>query len=168
MGLNPSNRISKRITGRDPFPNVAGQGKSDPEGVDAILCAELEAAGITVEQRPESCRENGGEPQSIVMGSLHGWGFHRAWYYWIAKGRGIPPDDAMALHSDHGTSVRVEGHCGCPSPLEYCHGFAVGSYHVDNQAGLDALAGVIRKIYERGTTGPESTTVEKTHEKPGD
>lgn len=157
MSLNPSNAISERITGRTPFPNVAGRGKSDPEGVDAILCAELEAAGITVQRRPEFCREDGGEPQSIVIGSLHGWGFRRTWYYWIAEGRGIPPDDAMSLHADHGTSVRVEGHCGCPSPLEYCHGFAVNSYHVDNAEGLAALAKMIRIVWQRA----EATTAEK-------
>lgn len=152
MSLNPSNRISEQITGRQPFRNVAGMGKSDPEGVDAILTAELEAAGIDVACRPETLREDGGEPKSIVLGELCGWGFYRAWYYWIAKGRrGIPPDDATTLHATHGKSVRVEGHCGCPSPLEYCHGFAVGSYHVDNQEGLNALAETIRAVHKRGT-----------------
>ncbi len=151
MSLNPSNGISERITGRQPFQNVAGMGSSNPMGVDAILTAELESAGITARRRPKCFREaQGGEPKSIIVGDLHRWGFLRAWYYWVAKGPGIPPEDAMILHAEHGTSVRVSGDCGCPSPLEYLHGFAVGFYHVDNQEGLNALAAMIRKIYKRG------------------
>jgi hypothetical protein len=41
----------------------------------------------------------------------------------------------------------IEGHCGCPSPLEYCHGFAVGSYHIDTPIGLKAFVGLLDKIY---------------------
>ncbi len=150
MSLNPSNAISERITGRTPFPNVAGMGKSDPGGVDAILSAELESAGICVEALPKFWRDTeGGEPWSVVIGTLHRWGFRRAWYYWIARGPGIPPEDAMALHAEHGTSVRVEGNCTCPSPLEYLHGFAVGLYHVDNAEGLAALAETIRGVWQR-------------------
>lgn len=152
MSLNPSNQISARITGRRPFQNVAGMGSDNPHGVDVILAAELKASGIPSERIPECVREtSGGEPQSIVVGALHGWSFRRAWYYWIAGGPGIPVEDATAMHTKHGTSVRVCGDCSCPSPLEYLHGFAVGSYHVDSAEGLAALAVVIRTVFDRGT-----------------
>ena len=42
--------------------------------------------------------------------------------------------------------MRVEGHCGCPSPLEYNKGFAVGLYHVDTPEGLKALADTIKQV----------------------
>jgi len=148
MSLNPSNGISEQTTGRKPFQNVADMGKDDPQGVDAILEDELKSAGIKITRLPEFMRESsGGEPRSCIAGSLHGWSFRRAWYYWIAKGPGIPPRDAMDLHKAHGKSVRVEGHLQCPSPAEYLHGFAVGSYHVDNADGLAALAATIERIF---------------------
>lgn len=147
MSLNPSNGISERITGRKPFPNVAGMGKTNPEGVDAILVAELEEAGI--EWRKFECLRDNREPHSSVIGCINAWGFQRAWYYWVCEGPGIPPEDAERLHAKHGESVRVNGHCLCPSPLESCKGFAVGLYHVDNQEGLNALAALIRDIYKR-------------------
>lgn len=153
MSLNPSNGISERITGRKPFPKVAVMGKVDPEGVDAILIAELEEAGI--EWQKFECMRGSHEPHSSVIGCINAWGFQRAWYYWVCKGPGIPPEDAERLHAEHGTSVRVNGHCMCPSPLESCKGFAVGLYHVDNQEGLNALASVIRDIYQR-TEGREA------------
>lgn len=153
MSLNPSNAISKRITGRTPFLNVAGLGKTEPEKVDAILSEELRAAGIGVETS-EMLRDRSGEPHAAVIGSLHRWRFDRAWYYWMAQGPGIPPEDAMALHVEHGTSVRVEGDCSCPSPLESLHGFAVGSYHVDNAEGLAALAETIRSVRQRAEAEP--------------
>jgi hypothetical protein len=147
MGLYPSNMISEEITGRAPFPNTAGLGETDPERVDAILRDELGQAGITICLRPEADRKAGGEPRSIVWGRLCGWTFTRAWYYWIAKGPpGIPVEDAEALHAKHGTSVRVDGHCGCPSPTEWCEGRPVELYHVDNQEGLNALAELIRDV----------------------
>lgn len=151
MSLNPSNAISARITGKKPFTNYAGRGKHDPKGIDALLTQELVLAGIEPCPMPESFREKqGGECHTCVIGSLHGWTFKRAWYYWMAEGPGIPIQYAMPLHEAHGTSVRVEGHCGCPSPLEYCKGFPVTSYHIDNQDGLNALAEVIRRIKAAG------------------
>jgi hypothetical protein len=148
MSLNPSNALSQRITGRTPFPNVAGLGKTEPERVDAILSSELKAAGIEAASC-EILRPVSGEPCTAITGKLHQWGFRRAWYYWVAEGPGLPLADAMALHAEHGTSVRVEGDCGCPSPLEYRHGFAVGMYHVDNAEGLAALASTIRSVWQR-------------------
>lgn len=148
MSLNPSNSISEQITKRTTFVNVAGLGKRDPRGVDAILSAELEAAGVEVVSF-EIFRNGSGEPQSSIVGQLGMWSFRRASYYWMATGPGIPPEDATRLHAAFGTSVRVDGHCGCPSPAEWFKGFAVGAYHVDDQEGLDALADTIRSIYRR-------------------
>ena len=119
--------------------NYAGMADKDDE-----ISAELEAAGIEVHKH-EIFRDRG-EVKTSVMGSLHGWGFRRAWYYWIAEGPGIPPVYANELHEKHGTDVRVDGHCGCPSPQEWFNGFAVGLYHVDSQEGLNALADVIRRV----------------------
>lgn len=151
MSLNPSNGISEQITGRKPFPNYAGMGRRDPQGVDKLLALELNTAGIEVFAMPEYMRERmGGECCTVNMGTLHGWEFRRAWYYWMVNGPGIPIQYAMPLHEQHGKSVRVDGNCGCPSPLEHCNGFPVNSYHVDNQEGLNALAEVIRKIKADG------------------
>lgn len=119
--------------------NYAGMSDKDDE-----IAAELEAAGIEV-SKFEIFRDRG-EVKTSVMGSLHGWGFRRAWYYWVADGPGIPPVYANELHEKHGKDVRVDGHCGCPSPQEWFKGFAVGMYHVDTQEGLNALADVIRRV----------------------
>ncbi len=107
--------------------------------------AELEAAGIKAIQWPTVLQ---GEVPSKVVGGLSGWHFERRWYYWSASGPGIPPDIAEKLHATCGQEVRVEGHCGCPSPLEWRKGFAIGSYHVDTQEGLNALADTLRSIYD--------------------
>ncbi len=130
------------------FPNLA-RGEKTPEliaEVTAITDAELTAAGIRVVHLPESMTK--GEVPSRSFGELSMWGFQRRWYYWAAQGPGIPPDIAEKLHAEFGTQVRVDGHCGCPSPLEWNHGFGTGSYHVDTPAGLKALADVLRSIYD--------------------
>lgn len=141
MGLNPSNMIAAQITGEEVFPNLAGD-----EHADEQCRVELEAAGIKV-NKIEFLREKGEVPTAL-LGHLGPWGFERAWYYWVAKGPGIPPAIAKELHDQHGKAVRVQGHCGCPDPIEYLQGFAVGLYHVDTQKGLNALAEVIRGIIE--------------------
>ena len=119
--------------------NYAGMSDKDDE-----IAAELSLARIEV-HRSEIFRGQG-EVKTAVMGSLYRWGFTRAWYYWVAKGPGIPPVYANELHRQHGKEVRVDGNCTCPSPKEWFKGFAVGHYHIDTQAGLNALADVIRKI----------------------
>ena len=149
MSLSPSNGISEQITGRKAFPNIAGMGREDPGGTDALLAHELSVAGIPSTSFPE-CLRYKNEPCSVTVGVLEGWLFQRAWYYWIVTGPGMPVEDAMRLHEVHGTSVRVEGHCGCPSPLEYRKGWPVTTYHVDNPEGLKALADAIRDVAERG------------------
>ncbi len=123
------------------FPNRAG----DHPDTDEILKAELLAAGIDVYQN-DWLKESSGEVKTSVMGTLHGWTFKRAWYYWCASGPGIDVHTAERLHATHGKDVRVDGHCGCPSPREWYHGLACGSYHVDSPEGLKALADTIRGL----------------------
>jgi len=125
------------------FPNYAGR-----DDVDDLIASELEEAKIKTFKIPESCRKDDPEMRTIIFGELAGWGFRRAWYYWVASGPGIPPDIAEELHKEFGKEVRVNGHCMCPSPLKWHHGFAVGLYHVDTQRGLNALADILRKIYK--------------------
>jgi len=108
----------------------------------------LEAAGINVEKY-EFLRHRKGEVDSAIMGSLHGWTFERAWYYWVCKGPGIEVEAAERLHKAIGQEVRVDGHCGCPSPREWFHGLACGHYHVDTPAGLKALADTIKELVEK-------------------
>jgi hypothetical protein len=129
---------------RHAFPNRAG----DHADTDDVLTAELEKAGITVEKH-EFLRRRNNEVKTAVIGSLHGWSFERAWYYWVAKGPGIELEAAEKLHATHGRSVRVDGHCGCPSPGEWFKGLACGAYHVDDQEGLNALADTIRELVSR-------------------
>jgi hypothetical protein len=125
------------------FPNLAGSPESD-----SICATELEAAGIEVVKLPEICRY--GEPNTLIVGQLGPWVFKRAWYYWVAEGAGIPPQEAEALHAEHGQVVRVDGHCACPSPSEWLKGkFAVGMYHVDALEGLKALAQTIEDLREK-------------------
>lgn len=135
------------------FPNKAG----DHADTDDILRAELKAAGIPTVQEAagegpeymaELFRSTSGEVKTSVIGVLHGWEFKRAWYYWIASGPGIEVAAAERLHATNGQTVRVAGHCGCPSPREWFKGLACGSYHVDDAAGLKALADTIRKLVE--------------------
>jgi hypothetical protein len=149
MSLNPSNLIAARANlGKTMFPNLARHNPSekDKQEIDDVCIKELETAGIKVINR-EFLREMNGEVPTKIRGELsRRWVFQRAWYYWIAEGPGIPPDYAMKLHEAHGTEVRVDGHCGCPSPLEWFKGFAVGHYHVDTQEGLKALADTIKQI----------------------
>jgi len=153
MSLNPSNRIAAEMnTGRTTFPNLArhqGDVESYPE-VDAQVVRELDAAGVKVIGPHEWLRERGEVPVAF-MGELCMWGFRRAWYYWVAEGPGVPADRAEEFHKTWGKQVRVDGHCGCPSPLEWQHGFAVGMYHIDTQEGLNAFAELLRSIYIPGT-----------------
>lgn len=124
------------------FENYAGR-----DGINDALVAELEAAGIRPLHLPRGMT-TGGEVEAGVFGSLHGWKFTRAWCYWVAEGPGIPPVYATTLYLKHGTSVRVDGHCGCPSPVEQFKGFAVGRYHVDDAVGLKALADMLNTVVE--------------------
>jgi hypothetical protein len=123
--------------------NYAGCGDKDTE-----IAAELEAAGIEVQRLPESFRDNHPEMRTIVFGTIGPWSFKRAWYYWVAKGPGIPPVEADKLQESHGSEVRADGDCACRGPRFWSQGFAAGVYHVDTEEGLKALADTIRSIFE--------------------
>lgn len=123
------------------FPNLATRLEGQYE---ALIAMELQQAGIEVVQLPSVCRY--GECKTLLIGTIEPWHFKRAWRYWVAEGPGIPPDVAERLHKDFGNVVRVDGHCACPSPLEWHKGFAVGMYHVDTPTGLKALADIIKEV----------------------
>jgi len=134
-------------------------GRSD---VDDEIAAELTAAGIEAHRMPEAMRESHPEMRTIILGSLHGWTFKRAWYYWMAEGPGIEVDAAEKLHAAYGREVRVDGHCGCPSPREWFKGLACGHYHVDSQEGLNALAATIRELVGLPRIKPKESTYAAT------
>lgn len=134
------------MSDKDWFPNYAGR-----DDIDDNLIEELQFAGIEHFKMPEALRDNHPEMRTIVVGDLVNWHFKRNWCYWVATGPGIPPVYANKLHETHGKVVRVAGHCGCPSPLEWFKGFGVGNYHVDTFSGLKALADTIRLIVEDAT-----------------
>ena len=146
--MNPSNMIAARTNpDKTMFLNLAG---GEHNRVDEQVKKELTEAGIKA-AHGEWLRER--EVPAAYMGELCMWGFKRAWYYWVATGPGIPPIDAELFHKTWGTQVRVEGHCGCPSPLEYNKGFAVSSYHIDTQEGLNAFAEMLKSIYKEKKDG---------------
>jgi len=89
--------------------NLAGD-----KNCDETIRRELTVARIDiVEVPPHSNRE---VPYTLE-GKLGDFTFHRAWYYWVAKGP-MPLKNALELYADPAgrTDVRVAGHCGCPPP----------------------------------------------------
>lgn len=155
MSLNPSNGIAQRANPKaHVFPNLARSGSpEDNPDIDRQIEKELTEAGIEIHRF--HIRTTGEVPTELTAIS-HGWKFERRWYYYAAEGPGISPEKAEAFHAEWGTQVRVEGHCGCPSPLEYCHGFAVSSYHIDTQEGLNAFVKLLEKIDTKQATTPEN------------
>lgn len=133
------------------FPNKAG----DHADTDDILRAELKAAGIPTVQEDagkgpvylaDMLRRSSGEVKTSVVGVLHGWTFKRAWCYWMCEGPGIEIVAAERLQEKYGTVVRAAGDCGCRGPRFWFNGLACGSYHVDSQEGLKALADTIKSL----------------------
>ncbi len=122
--------------------NLAGQWRCDD-----TIPGELVYAGIVPVYHIEQAT---GEVPTHFTGELYGWEFKRAWYYWVAKGPSLPLKYASPLHLLIGDEVRVDGHCGCPSPEEWRKSYengAVNLYHIDTQEGLAILAATIRKWY---------------------
>lgn len=133
------------------LPNLARR-KEDTDAwilVDQQVLTELTKAKITVVGPHEWLRtRNNTEVPTSYLGQLCKWSFERSWYYWRAKGPGIPSEVAEGFHKTWGQEVRVDGHCGCPSPAEMFEGFAVGVYHIDTQEGLTAFAELLRSIHK--------------------
>lgn len=153
------------------FPNLAGgrvQNRTELddsvirercEQVDATCRAELEAAGIDVAELDLLRYDK--EVPTAVLGQVGdtGWSFTRGWYYWIAKGPGIPPQYASLLHHLHGKECRVEGHGLAPDPIDYCGGFGVGQYHVDTPRGLDALAHTLKQVRDEARVAAKAAPI---------
>lgn len=132
--------------------NLAGNKESNK-----FIQVELEKAKIPFEKlnKPK------GECQYTLIGKLKNWTFTRAWYYWIAQtneDNALPLSIALEMHNkkypdemfDHnqqmgkyGNSIRVGGHCGCPSPEEYN---VTDCYHIDTQEGLNEFVRVLNSI----------------------
>lgn len=122
--------------------NVAGMKDPDP-----ILEKELNLAGIPHVKLQEFFR-NTGEVHYTIIGDLYKWRFTRNWYYWVAKGPGIPIEAATELYKDFGTVVRLEGDAGILNPSDRYNGLGSGHYHIDTAEGLKALADTIKKVVE--------------------
>lgn len=159
MSLNPSNGIAARANpGKTMFRNLARNTSGRPEEelaevfkeVDDQCAVELEAAGIKYVSSDGFRKVHGGGYQEVPtkhFGELPYWSFRRAWCYWVVQGPGINSDVAEEFHKEWGSQCRVNGDCGCPSPYEANHGYAIAMYHVDTQEGLKALADLIKSIY---------------------
>lgn len=99
----------------------------------------------------------------LVIDILNNSTFTRAWKYWIAETNEenkLPinialkmhnkkyPDEMFVHHKEmkiYGNSIRVGGHAGRPSPLDYN---VTNCYHIDTQEGLNEFARVLIKNYE--------------------
>jgi hypothetical protein len=118
--------------------------------VDEQVKREIDAAGLDYHDFFKFNRGRQSEVPTMYLGHSCGWGFKRAWRYWVAEGPGIPPDKADEFHARWGRVVRVLGDGPGRSPRELCHGFAVGSYHIDTQEGLNAFVVLLKSIYVDG------------------
>lgn len=118
--------------------NLAGHDLAD------VYCElELRRAGIDVVFGDESK----GEVRTKVTGVIGPFTFRRAWSYWTVNGP-MPMVAAIEMYRDPAGArdVRVDGHCGCPDPREYCKGREfIYSYHIDTQEGLDLFVRTVRR-----------------------
>ena len=104
---------------------------------------ELRRAGVDLVESDERSR---GDVPSSVAGKLGRFNLRRAWYYWVVDGE-MPIEIAREIHANPigAHDVRVHGHCGRPSPDEWCKGEPVRGYHIDSQEGLNLFASMVRK-----------------------
>jgi len=144
----PSNYIATMENkGRTSFPNLARGHKAEPEDhpdVDEQIKKEATEAGLIV---TDYFSREGEVPTKLFV---HGyrWSFERAWYYWRAKGLGIPPEFAVPFDKVWGKQVRVDGDCACRGAEFWGEGFAIGSYHIDTQEGLNAFVQLLASIHK--------------------
>lgn len=118
---------------------------ADPE-VQETVRAELTEAGINICDMDfflDSC----GEVPTSIIGIQCRWQFQRAWYYWVAKGPGIPVEKAEEFDKQWGKVVRADGDCGCRGPLFWNEGFGTDSYHIHSQEGLNAFVKLLKEIH---------------------
>ena len=123
---------------------------AEDKDCDIEIKQELEIAKIPIHEFSFELR---GEVPSKILGFLDGWKFERAWYYWVVTSEKnlLLFKYADPLHKKYGKAVRVDGHCGCPSPREWHsdpYYLGVSSYHVDSQLGLCKLVEAIKKQTE--------------------
>lgn len=87
-----------------------------------------------------------------MEGTLYGWRFCRAWYYWIcstSSGRfSIPKPEADAFNDEWGTEIRADGYAGGHTPFR-----DVSTYHVDTSRGLEVLLKLLKDKF--GQSAPE-------------
>lgn len=90
--------------------NLAGCKSSD-----SYIENELKRCGINIIK----CEKSSGEVGYSIHGKLDHVTFNRAWRYYIVKGK-IPLEVANKLYENEigKSDIRVNGHCGCPPPLE--------------------------------------------------
>jgi hypothetical protein len=133
------------------------------EGCDSQILVELRTAGAYV----SSDYSHHGEVPYTKIGMVGPWTLRRAWYYWIASvdapENGLPLATALEMHNkpypDHmydderdkmgkyGNSIRVVGHCGCPSPEKWVNDRGtISSYHIDTQEGLNEFVRVVKAV----------------------
>lgn len=126
--------------------NLAGTGNNEQ------AMKEMEEAGLKTTMQFEGYQETN-ECKLRITGSLGPWIFTRSWYYWVAKGPGINIEQAIQLNEKYRTVVRADGYAdGIEDLWEHCKGFAVGTYHIDTQEGLNAFAELLRKIMKNAKT----------------
>lgn len=102
------------------LPNLAGV-----KGCDVEIRKELKRAGITKLRRVPFKDRDKNEVPTSVTGLLTKDGkvvfkLTRLWYYWVVEGF-VPLDVARVLYKNPigREDVRVDGHCGRPSPEEW-------------------------------------------------
>lgn len=126
--------------------NLAGTGD------DQQAKKELEEAGIEIFVQPEFFANNN-ECKLRTVGTLGPWLFTRRWYYWAAEGPGINIEQAVEFNNRCGKIVRAGGDSGGIEDLyQRYDGFAVGTYHIDTQDGLNEFARLLRNIMAEAKT----------------
>lgn len=126
--------------------NLAGTGD------DQQAKKELEEAGIEIFVQPEFFANNN-ECKLRTVGTLGPWLFTRRWYYWAAEGPGINIEQAVTFNEKWGKEVRAAGFAGGIEDLyDYFNGFAVNSYHIDSQEGLNAFSALLKQIMQDAET----------------
>lgn len=124
------------------------------QNCDEFIKAELESAGL----EPIQVERNKGEVPYSLIGMVNNWKVKRAWSYWVVTTitRGLTVERASVLHYKeypsnnegykiYGDSIRVCGHCGCPSPEEFNYSGYVSEYHIDTQEGLNEFVKFIKR-----------------------